>query len=43
MLATEVEPLAGLDNAQVTERLRNLELEARRVEAEVAATISESQ
>jgi len=43
VLATDVEPLAGLDNAAVTLRLRNLELEARRVEADFAAVISESQ
>jgi len=46
MLATETEPLesfAGLDNAQVTERLRDLELVLRRAEADVAAVISESQ
>ena len=43
MLATEADPLNGLDSAALTERLRSLELEARRVEAELACVISESQ
>jgi len=43
MLTTETDSLAGLDNAEVTERLRDLELQARRTEAEMAFVISESQ
>ena len=48
MLATVVEPSVGfddamLDNAGLTERFRDLELEARRVEAELASVIVEGQ
>ena len=51
MLATEVEQLsepddldtAGLDNAGLTERFRALELESRRLEAEIASVIAEGQ
>jgi hypothetical protein len=43
MLATDIEPVAGLDNVGLTERFRGLELEARRVEAEMASVIGEGQ
>ncbi|RLE20678.1 MAG: hypothetical protein DRJ50_10375, partial [Actinobacteria bacterium] len=46
MLTTAADPMSGLDgldSAGLTERLRNLELEARRVEADLADVISESQ
>ena len=43
MPATEPDPLEGLDNAGLTEHLRSLELQARRVEAEMAAVIVEGQ
>ena len=43
MLTSAVNSSSGLDGTSLTERLRNLELEARRVEADLAAVISESQ
>ena len=43
MLDTATDPLCGLDNAALTEQFRNLELEARRLEAEMALVISEGQ
>ncbi|MBG7605212.1 MAG: hypothetical protein IZT58_11330, partial [Actinobacteria bacterium] len=48
MLATDVEPVCGFDNAVLgnvglTERFRELELEVRRVEAEMASVIVEGQ
>ncbi|HUS42374.1 MAG TPA: DUF222 domain-containing protein [Ilumatobacteraceae bacterium] len=43
MFATLVEKLQELDNEGVTERLRNLELERRRIEAETSALISVAQ
>jgi hypothetical protein len=43
MLTSAVNPPSGLDSAALTERLRNLELEARRVEADLAAVISDGQ
>ncbi len=47
MVATSVDnlrnELAGLDDATVTERFRQLELEARRVEAELAVVVAEAE
>ncbi|RLE23870.1 MAG: hypothetical protein DRJ50_05475, partial [Actinobacteria bacterium] len=43
MLATQTDPLSGLDSAGLTDRLRDLELEARRVEADLALVIGESE
>lgn len=43
MLASDVDPVSGLDNLALTERFRTLELEMRRAEAEMAVVITEGQ